>query len=95
MTLLTICQDAIEEIGGFQTPSTIIGNADNDAKLLLRCASRVGRELERVVARDHNKFKTEGGVRLPLPRRADPPSRLPCEVRAMSLADSGLGAGVK
>lgn len=46
-TLLEICEAAIEEIGGFQTPSSIIGNNNPDARLLKRCASRTGRELER------------------------------------------------
>jgi hypothetical protein len=41
MSLLTICQDAAEEIG-FDTPSSIISNTDPTAVRLLRLAHRTG-----------------------------------------------------
>lgn len=41
MSLLTICQDAAEEVG-FDAPSTIIGNTDPTAIRLLRLAHRTG-----------------------------------------------------
>lgn len=45
-TLLSICQDAIQE-AGFDKPSTIVGNTDHGAIQLLRCAIREGYELSR------------------------------------------------
>jgi len=45
MSLLTIAQDAANEIGLDLTPTTIIGNNDPDAQRLLRFATRVCREL--------------------------------------------------
>lgn len=45
MTLLTICQDALKEIGGFNVPETIVGNTDPTAVQLLALANRSGREL--------------------------------------------------
>lgn len=44
MTLLSICQDAADEIG-IQQPSSIISNADPDAQKLLRLANKVGKRL--------------------------------------------------
>jgi hypothetical protein len=47
-TLLSICQAAIEGVANTDTPATIVGNSSStDAVLLKRCASDVGRELER------------------------------------------------
>lgn len=47
MTLLEICTDAIEGIGGFDVPTTIFGNEDDTAVVLKRAAMQVGRELVR------------------------------------------------
>lgn len=44
MSLLTICQDAADEIG-FPQPTSIVGNSDSNAKQLLRLANREGEEL--------------------------------------------------
>lgn len=44
MTLLTIAQNAANEIG-VAKPSTIVGNNDPDARQLLRAANRTGRAL--------------------------------------------------
>ena len=44
MSLLTICQDAAEEIG-FPAPGSIVGNSDANAAQLLRLANREGEEL--------------------------------------------------
>jgi len=46
-TLFELCQDAIERIGGFSTPSSIFGNNDPDALLLKQAAKQMGRELVR------------------------------------------------
>lgn len=46
-TLLEICQGAIDGVQDQPRPSTIIGNVAPAAILLKRCASDVGRELER------------------------------------------------
>ena len=45
MTLLSICQDALDQVPQFATPSEIVGNADQTAKLLLALAKRELREL--------------------------------------------------
>lgn len=45
MTLLTICQDALKEIGGINVPDTIVSNEDPTAIQLLALANRTGREL--------------------------------------------------
>lgn len=45
MTLLTICQDALREIGGFNVPDTIVGNTDPTAVHLLALANRAGKDL--------------------------------------------------
>ena len=45
MTLLSICQDAADELGLDNRPVSIIGNVDVDALRLLRFANRVGRDL--------------------------------------------------
>lgn len=45
MTLLTICQDAAVEIGGFAVPNVIVGNTVVNAQRLLRAAHRVGSDL--------------------------------------------------
>lgn len=46
MSLLTVCQDAADEIG-IPQPSTIISNTDPSAKQLLRGANREGKALAR------------------------------------------------
>lgn len=46
LTLLTICQDALSDVKGYNKPSTIVGNDNDDAAVqLLRAAKKVGREL--------------------------------------------------
>lgn len=65
-TLLETCQAAIEEIGGFDVPSSIFGNSDPDAIHLKRAAMRTGRELEREykwqVLRTEYTFDTADGT---------------------------------
>lgn len=46
-TLLSICQAAIEGVANTPTPSFITENPAPDARLLRRCASDIGRALER------------------------------------------------
>lgn len=46
-TLLQLCVEAIESLGPFQIPTTIIGNSDGDATLLKWAATQTGRELVR------------------------------------------------
>lgn len=46
-TLLEICQEVVEGVKDIGVPSTIIGNAAPEAKLLKSMATKVGRELER------------------------------------------------
>lgn len=48
MSLLTICQNAADEIGISQ-PSTIVGNTDSEARKLLRYSNRVGTRLMKKV----------------------------------------------
>lgn len=45
MTLLTIAQTALREIGDFAVPSTIVGNTDPIAVQMLALANRTGRTL--------------------------------------------------
>lgn len=47
MTLLSICTDAIEEIGEYQAPGTIVGNTDPAACQLLALAKRELKNLAR------------------------------------------------
>ena len=47
MSLLTICQEALEEIGEFNVPATIVGNTDPTAVQLLALANREVRVLRR------------------------------------------------
>lgn len=49
MTLLTICQDAADEIG-IDRPSSVIGNSQEHVKKLLRYADKVGTQLMKKVA---------------------------------------------
>jgi len=46
-TLEDICTAALEEIGGFDIPSSFFGNDNPDAVQIRRAALRMGRELER------------------------------------------------
>ena len=61
MSLLSICQDAAEEIG-FPAPSSVVGSSDPNAKQLLRFANREGEELSQ--ATNWNILVTEGSVTL-------------------------------
>lgn len=45
MTLLSICQTALREIGDFAVPTTIVGNNDPNAVQMLALANRAGRTL--------------------------------------------------
>lgn len=47
MTLLSICQAALEEIGGFDVPSSFYGNSNPTAKQCLRLVEREGKSLEK------------------------------------------------
>lgn len=46
MTLLTICQDAADELQ-VTRPGSVVANTDDDARRLLRYANRVGKDLMR------------------------------------------------
>lgn len=48
MTLLQLCQDAIEGLDGIDVPTTIFNNSDPTAITLKRMAMQVGRELARM-----------------------------------------------
>lgn len=65
-SLLETCEAAIEEIGGFDVPSSIFGNSDPDAIHLKRAAMRAGRELETEYVwqalRTEYTFDTENGT---------------------------------
>lgn len=45
LTLLQICNEAMEDVTGFEIPTSIIGNSDDTALTLKRAAKKVGREL--------------------------------------------------
>ncbi len=45
MSLLTICQTALREIGEFNVPDSIVGNTDPSSVQLLALANRAGRSL--------------------------------------------------
>jgi hypothetical protein len=47
MTLLTMCQQALREVGDFEVPATIVANTAQTAVKLLAHAQREGRELSR------------------------------------------------
>lgn len=47
MTLLSICTDALNEIGGVEVPTTIAGNTDEIAERSLALVNRTGKELAR------------------------------------------------
>ena len=47
MTLLTICTDALEEIGSVEVPASFIGSNLPTAKLCVALVNRAGRSLER------------------------------------------------
>lgn len=47
MSLLTICQAALEEIGDFEVPGSIVGNANATATQIKALANREGRLLSR------------------------------------------------
>ena len=66
MTLLSVCQDAIREIGQFEVPNTIVSNSNTTAIKLLAHAKRAVRELaERadwdVITREYT-FATVNGT---------------------------------
>jgi hypothetical protein len=46
-TLVQLCVEAIESLGPFTIPTTIIGNSDGDATILKWAATQTGRELVR------------------------------------------------
>jgi hypothetical protein len=46
-TLVQLCAEAIESLGPFNIPTTIIGNSDPDAAILKWAATQTGRELVR------------------------------------------------
>jgi hypothetical protein len=47
MTLLTMTQQALREVGEFEVPATIVGNNNPTAVQMLALAQREGRELSR------------------------------------------------
>lgn len=44
-TLLSICQDALKDVGSFEVPSTIANNSNETAELVLSLLNRLGRRL--------------------------------------------------
>lgn len=44
-TLLSICQDALRDVGSFEVPSTIANNSNETAELILSLINRLGRRL--------------------------------------------------
>jgi len=57
MSLLTICQEAVDEVGGLSTPSYIVGSKDVTAKKCLAMVNRLGIDLQRQYK--WNDLKTE------------------------------------
>lgn len=47
MSLLTICQDALNGISGFAMPSTFYGSSDQTAALIVALANESGKDLEK------------------------------------------------
>lgn len=47
MTLRTICEDALRELGGFEVPATFVGNGNLTARQCVALVQRAGRTLER------------------------------------------------
>jgi len=66
MSLLSICSNAVSEIGSFRTPTTIIGNTDQTAQQLLALSNKVGaalvREYDWEVLKIDYTFATVNGV---------------------------------
>lgn len=62
MTLLSICQEALEEIGETEVPDSIVGNENQTAVQMLALANREGRSLSRAcewsVLRAEHTFAT-------------------------------------
>ena len=64
MSLLSICQNACDEVG-LKRPATIIGNLEPTAKRCLRYAERIGREFVREgldLLTDEHTFSTVNGT---------------------------------
>lgn len=65
-TLLQICTAAMEDVDGFNIPTTIINNEDPTAVILKRAARKAGRELAAKVKwqalLDEHTFATENGT---------------------------------
>ena len=76
MTLLTICQDAISEVGLFEVPTSIVGSNNQTAKRLLALANREGRLLTRehnwqVLLKSHTFTTADGTASYDLPSDFD------------------------
>lgn len=78
MSLLTIAQDAADEVG-FDQPSTIIGNTNDDARRILRMCNREGKTLSQESPAFEVMHK-EGSVTL---ATADQDYALPSDFRYM------------
>lgn len=74
MSLLTICQNATDEVG-LKRPSNIIGSSDKVARRCLRYAERVGREFVRssinLLQYEHTFSTTNGTASYALPTDFD------------------------
>jgi hypothetical protein len=66
MTVLSICQDALNEIGEFEVPSTLVGSSNATAKQVLALAQREGQLLSKrhdwQVLQDEYTFTTTSGT---------------------------------
>jgi len=72
MSLLTIVQDAITEMGGMAAPSNVIGNTDTTTAKALTMVNRLGRDIQRQYKWPSLKstytFTTQAGIdHYPLP----------------------------
>ncbi len=60
MSLLTICTNALQEIGGFDVPTTFYGNANLTATLAVAVSNREGKSLEKELR--WSELVTEGTI---------------------------------
>lgn len=56
-TLLSICRDALKDVGSFEIPSTIVDNSNETAELALSLINRLGRRL--ALAHDWQALQVE------------------------------------
>ncbi len=82
MTLLSIVQDAVEDIGFGATPATVVGNTDKTAKQMLRLLNKEGESLSKhpwealvkehtfTLATSDQDYATPAGFRYMIPESA-------------------------